>query len=81
MQARSGGLDDVEGGIGLRGLGGHNAASHALGEEAVVVLNELRRHSHWGRRRREGGGLHRLNVWVQLLPLRRRQLLLCAFWG
>jgi hypothetical protein len=39
MQARCGGLDDVEWGVDLRGLGGQNAAAHALGEEAVVILD------------------------------------------
>ena len=39
MQARCGGLDDVEWGVDLRGLGGQNAAAHALGEERVVILD------------------------------------------
>jgi hypothetical protein len=39
MQARCGGLDDVEWGVDLRGLGGQNAAAHALGEEAVAILD------------------------------------------
>ena len=39
MQARCGGLDDVEWDVDLRGLGGQNAAAHALGEEAVVILD------------------------------------------
>jgi hypothetical protein len=39
MQARCGGLDDVERGVDLRELGGQNAAAHALGEEAVVILD------------------------------------------
>ena len=39
MQAHCGGLDDVEWGVDLRGLGGQKAAVHALGEEAVVILD------------------------------------------
>ena len=58
MQARCGGLDDVEWGVDLRGLGGQHAAVHALGEEKVVILDEL--WWHWGGYgTREGGGLHR----------------------
>jgi hypothetical protein len=39
MQARCGGCDEVEWGVDLRGLGGQNAAAHALREEAVVILD------------------------------------------
>jgi hypothetical protein len=38
MQARCGGLDEVEWGVDSRVLGGQNAAAHALGKEAVVIL-------------------------------------------
>jgi hypothetical protein len=36
MQARCGGLDEVEWGVDLGVLGGQNAAAPALGEEVVV---------------------------------------------
>jgi hypothetical protein len=38
MQARCGSLDEVEWGVDSRVLGRQNAAAHALGKEAVVIL-------------------------------------------
>jgi hypothetical protein len=58
MQARCGGLDEVEWGVDLRGLGGQHAAAHARGEERVLILNDLWWHR-GGYGTREGRGLHR----------------------
>ncbi len=50
MQARGGGPDEVEWCVDLRVLGGQNAAAHALGEEAVVILEGKQRWLWpWGR--------------------------------
>jgi hypothetical protein len=60
MQARGSGLHEVEWGVNMSGLGGQNAAAHALGEERVVILDGKERWL-WGRRRGAGGrlgGLH-----------------------